>query len=136
LTGERTGKVYRFGDTVQVSVAAANVERLQIDLELVEGEGGTRDRQKGRGGDQNRRSGRSTQSPDRRGGRKKEAATPSKGAAPATIAKKDTDSSAPRPTRKKKTVTPQASGKKETVVKRGGVGKGAAKKRKRKERRG
>ena len=52
LTGERTGRVYRLGDTLKVKVAAVNIDDRKIDFvlaEKVEGPGKGRSKGEGRG---------------------------------------------------------------------------------------
>jgi Exoribonuclease R len=56
LTGERTGRTYQLGDTVEVVVAAVSLDDRKIDLALAKREGKAEKKQKGRG---------------RRGGRKR-----------------------------------------------------------------
>ncbi|MGB5563324.1 MAG: ribonuclease R [Sedimenticolaceae bacterium] len=61
LTGERTGRVYRLGDTLKVKVAAVNIDDRKIDFvlaEKVEGPGKGQGRPKRDGG--SRRPGRSS----------------------------------------------------------------------------
>ena len=49
LTGERTGKVYRLGDLIDVKVAAVNMDDRKIDFVLADGAGGeVRNKQRGR----------------------------------------------------------------------------------------
>lgn len=46
LSGERTGKIYRLGDQIDVVVAAVNLDDRKIDLTLVKTEGQTENRPK------------------------------------------------------------------------------------------
>jgi len=48
LIGERTGKMYRIGDEVQVRVLAVDVDERRIDFELVESQSRSRKKKKGR----------------------------------------------------------------------------------------
>ena len=69
LTGDRTGKVYRLGDTIRVRIAAVNIDDRKIDFVLpdkVDGAGKShpvgrdRTRHKGQRGKKKNRSGRSS----------------------------------------------------------------------------
>jgi ribonuclease R len=57
LTGERTGRVYRLGDTVRVKVAAVNIDDRKIDFTLADGKAGagSAGRRRKSGGSKSRR---------------------------------------------------------------------------------
>lgn len=51
LTGERTGKVYRLGEPIQIKIAAVNLDDRKIDLVLPDGEiGAAKKKPRGKGG--------------------------------------------------------------------------------------
>lgn len=50
LTGDRSGKVYRLGDTIAVKVAAVNVDERKIDFVLARTDGQPAPAKRGRGG--------------------------------------------------------------------------------------